>query len=856
MTRIRLALASTFLIQLFISSCADQNNSVDDTLTQRINEIDNRLINIENRLEENSLMSNSDRDNLKSQMAEVFQERVNASSGRVFISKKLLYKDLYLTRMVFSGVKAANPNALPVKIVSMQSKKDAIIINESQSYNYQTTDNAQPLFLMSLPIIEELSDGYLVDFTKDLKNVDFGGYGEPSVLGSYVSREFHANESSNFTVSMKQLTTSKDNKKNINYLAVKYSFSRVPDSSSFEKVTQKNIEKYGVGYFLNSNRNNPEYDGLAKIWDVSKSHTFYYSNNFPPKYIELLEASVDYWNVAYKKKVFSLERLPAKAEIGDAGYNVFQWNDFKNGGYAYAILVASPATGEMIQGNFVVPSSFIRDWVGLGFFKNDLANVEPRKITVSDSLYSDPSYQCKDHAHVDSVEAKGVFKSLIGAYQTKLTNQNDLTKPELEKRLAAFSQKVGEMYLLGTLTHEIGHLVGLRHNFVSSLSNEIDPIDREKIVIQAYNDPSYIFPKIGTSIMEYPISVIRMLRGFQVMQKRVFEYDQYAINAAYSKDTVKKDILFCTDGDVSKYIDCARSDDGPISHKAYYHSYIKSIQNAVSSSLEKYLLTGSNLRQAFLSNLKTLTVRTGFMVNLLNKDNKFISGYKNEDLRKSELADIPGEEGFVLKLVVDMDEMLDTILLKARQNSIEKIENQLVSESIEITEEQKTAILDRVEGIDGEIKERKPFISEALKTLLVGSLVNVKIDVSDPESFSELLKDFFTKTLISPQKTSFYSNFRKRITLHRPLSDAFYPETRVNTAKILYKGLIEETSLLEAMLGDTKSRALRAQTKAVNARLFERALKIDPFNEELLKQLDHEKAILKILESGPEEVKK
>ena len=108
---------------------------------------------------------------------------------------------------------------------------------------------------------------------------------------------------------------------------------------------------------------------LLRIWDLSKPHTFYYSNNFPSKYIELLEASVEYWNVAYKKKVFSLEKLPENAEIGDAGYNVFQWNDFKNGGYAYAILVASPATGEMIQGNFVVPSSFIRDWVGLGFLK-------------------------------------------------------------------------------------------------------------------------------------------------------------------------------------------------------------------------------------------------------------------------------------------------------------------------------------------------------------------------------------------------------------------------------------------------------------------------------------------------------
>ena len=94
MNTIKLAIASTFLIQLFISSCADQNNTIDDTLSQRINEIDNRLINIENRLEENSLMSKSDRDSLKSQMAEAFQERINASSGQVFISKKLLQRSL------------------------------------------------------------------------------------------------------------------------------------------------------------------------------------------------------------------------------------------------------------------------------------------------------------------------------------------------------------------------------------------------------------------------------------------------------------------------------------------------------------------------------------------------------------------------------------------------------------------------------------------------------------------------------------------------------------------------------------------------------------------------------------------
>ena len=73
------------------------------------------------------------------------------------------------------------------------------------------------------------------------------------------------------------------------------------------------------------------------------------------------------------------------------------------------------------------------------------------------------------------------------------------------------------------------------------------------------------------------------------------------------------------------------------------------------------------------------------------------------------------------------------------------------------------------------------------------------------------------------------------------MSDSFYPETRLNAAKILYNGLIEETSLMDAMLGDTKNHALRAQTRAINGRSFERALRLDPFNEDLLKQMDHEK---------------
>ena len=48
-----------------------------------------------------------------------------------------------------------------------------------------------------------------------------------------------------------------------------------------------------------------------------------------------------------------------------------------------------------------------------------------------------------------------------------------------------------------------------------------------------------------------------------------------------------------------------------------------------------------------------------------------------------------------------------------------------------------------MEEIDLEIDKRKQFMSEALKTLLVGSLAKIKIDVNDPEQFSELLKRFF-----------------------------------------------------------------------------------------------------------------
>ena len=158
-------------------------------------------------------------------------------------------------------------------------------------------------------------------------------------------------------------------------------------------------------------------------------------------------------------------------DAGDLRYNVLRWTSSPNppwGGYGPSFV--NPRTGEFLGADIMLEWSYITNRI----VSDELFN-EGESYSVN-FLDHDPFY-C-DAAYYQQIE-----KSLGINY---IKNMN-LSK-ELEKRLVRQS-------LIRLVIHEVGHTLGLSHNFKGSLLLTNDELNNKEIV----NTKG-----ISSSIMEYP----------------------------------------------------------------------------------------------------------------------------------------------------------------------------------------------------------------------------------------------------------------------------------------------------------------------------------------------------------------
>jgi len=132
-----------------------------------------------------------------------------------------------------------------------------------------------------------------------------------------------------------------------------------------------------------------------------------------------------WWNQAFEaagyRNAFQVEILPEDADPLDVRYNVIQWVHRSTRGWSYGGSVIDPRTGEIIKGHVSLGSLRVRQ---------------------------------------DYLIAQGLLGEVDG-----ITNEND---PMLEMALARLRQ---------LSAHEVGHTLGLAHNFAASTNGRISVMD-------------------------------------------------------------------------------------------------------------------------------------------------------------------------------------------------------------------------------------------------------------------------------------------------------------------------------------------------------------------------------------------
>jgi len=137
-----------------------------------------------------------------------------------------------------------------------------------------------------------------------------------------------------------------------------------------------------------------------------------------------------WWAEAFEaagfRDAFRVEVLPDSADPMDVRYNVIQWVHRRTRGWSYGASVTDPRTGEILKGHVTLGSRRVRQ---------------------------------------DYLLAEGLLAPYEGEHEDGFTEEND---PMLDMALARIRQ---------LSAHEVGHTLGLAHNFAASVTDRASVMD-------------------------------------------------------------------------------------------------------------------------------------------------------------------------------------------------------------------------------------------------------------------------------------------------------------------------------------------------------------------------------------------
>lgn len=269
----------------------------------------------------------------------------------------------------------------------------------------------------------------------------------------------------------------------------------------------------------------------------------YYIKNVPDEFKGVFAKALEDWNVEFRSTIghnlISYEFVDAtdpRADLlvpGDIRYNIIEWDLVNKAGYGgLGPSIANQYTGQTMSANVLVQGPTIvtlyKKWFGISEKARELK--EMGKLAEANKLVKEFNAQVqKELAPRTSTQYKlKLGKHLdMNIHAQKAELMDPIAKGEFEIVPANMTyEEYMDGYMLEIVAHEIGHNLGLRHNFKGNLG--------------AYENGEE--GSVSRSVMEYLGRPYRHLNT-------IGPYDRMAIAYGYTGSMPKHLDWFCTDED-------------------------------------------------------------------------------------------------------------------------------------------------------------------------------------------------------------------------------------------------------------------------------------------------------------------
>ena len=323
------------------------------------------------------------------------------------------------------------------------------------------------------------------------------------------------------------------------FLTYRYSVSEVPAATDYIP----RLADDRVGYFItmyqdfsDDHRESP-YVRYVTRWNLQKEEpyallskpkepiTFWLENNIPKQYRKAVADGILLWNTAFERVGFKdavvVKQQPDDADWdpADARYSTVRWFVTTSGSFAIGPSRINPHTGQIYDADIGVAESIVRntrqEFVELvdpvTAIRAMAASIDPSLDPAASLRPVDPRFAC--------THATGATQQAAFGYSMLTVRGMQPGSPEEEKYVSDFITHV--------MAHEVGHTLGLRHNFRASAVQPVDQLQNTALTAK---------DGLTGSVMDYtPVNIAPpgKTQG-QHWQTTLGAYDMWAIEYAYT----------------------------------------------------------------------------------------------------------------------------------------------------------------------------------------------------------------------------------------------------------------------------------------------------------------------------------
>ncbi|MCH8921592.1 MAG: zinc-dependent metalloprotease [Planctomycetes bacterium] len=524
-----------------------------------------------------------------------------ASNSHVAIPRGALGKEFLLSASIIPQALAPTSRGLSGRIVRFELFHDGVDLYESTTGLVVTKDLPARRLLTTFPIVAQDDKKIVIDFNAGMRRVFTDSWYSGSGFSTRaLSTSLELPQSRVFSVKAAgdrlvirqaaQVRSRSSSQDRESRWEIRY-FLRPYTKEKFKAKENTKLDSRYLRYFqsraeleLTSGR------AVSRIarFDISKPVVFYYSANTPKDYVEAIKGGILYWNRAFGKPIVEAKPAPKGVTAPSLQHNMVQWVPWDRAGFAYADVLIDPRTGRSQRGQAYMTSTFAiggerRARVMLRILRVAGEKQEPAKGDAADRLgisFLQPAGGCDvDQALFARQMADGLEVLLAAG------------KIDDGKFLQA-----SQDYVRNITAHEVGHVLGLRHNFAGSLGANVSPAELDewfKSYLTGEKPKDMKGRWTTSSVMEYTPFKAAVFNGHKMRTtEEALPHDKAAIQWGYYGSTEARDkkMLFGTDDDTRKYADVVRFDYG-----------VEPLVGAMASISEHLRYLPNNLIETFIA---------------------------------------------------------------------------------------------------------------------------------------------------------------------------------------------------------------------------------------------------------------